>query len=71
MELLNNKAIIKKIIEELKKIEKDEDVIVNFFPNEIEEEYFTWNERYVLLKNTIEIKSKRLVKADDEFGFMD
>ena len=62
----NNKETIKKIIQELKEIEKDEDVIINFIPNQIEDEFYSigFNKEYVVLKNTIEIISKRCIEKE-------
>lgn len=62
----NNKEIIKKIIQELKEIEKDEYVIINFIPNQIEDEFYSigFDKEYVVLKNTIEIVSKRCIEKE-------
>lgn len=62
----NNKETIKKIIQELKEIEKDEEVIINFIPNQIEDEFYSigFNKEYVVLKNTIEIISKRCIEKE-------
>lgn len=62
----NNKETIKKIIQELKEIEKDEDVIINFIPNQIEDEFYSigFDKEYVVLKNTIEIISKRCIEKE-------
>lgn len=62
----NNKETIKKIIQELKEIEKDEDVIINFIPNQIEDEFYSigFYKEYVVLKNTIEIVSKRCIEKE-------
>lgn len=62
----NNKETIKKIIQELKEIEKDEDVIINFIPNQIEDEFYSigFDKEYVVLKNTIEIVSKRCIEKE-------
>ena len=62
----NNKEMIEKIIPELKRIEKDQDIEINFTPNVVEEAWYDFNgESYVILKNVIEIKSKRFMKVDD------
>lgn len=65
----NNKATIEKIINELKKIEKDKEVIINFTPNQIEDEFYSagFDKEYVVLKNTIEIISKRVVEKGDVY----
>ena len=62
----NNKETIKKIIKELKEIEKDENVIINFIPNQIEDEFYSigFDKKYVVLKNTIEIVSKRCIEKE-------
>ncbi len=61
----NNKHVIGQIIKELKKIEKDDEVIVNFIPNKIENEFSSigFNKDYVILKNVIEIISKRPIES--------
>lgn len=63
----NNKHVIGQIIKELKKIEKDDEVIVNFIPNQIEDEFHSigFNKDYVILKNVIEIVSKRPIEAEN------
>lgn len=63
----NNKHVIGRIIKELKKIEKDEEVIVNFIPNQIEQEFHStgFDKDYVILKNVIEIISKRPIEAEN------
>ncbi len=63
----NNKDTIERIIKELKKIENDEEVIVNFIPNQIEEEFSSlgFKKDYVILKNVIEITSKRVKEKED------
>ena len=62
----NNKETVKKIIKELKEIEKDKDVIINFIPNQIEDEFYSigFDKEYVVLKNTIEIVSKRCIEKE-------
>ena len=62
----NNKETVKKIIQELKEIEKDKDVIINFIPNQIEDEFYSigFDKEYVVLKNTIEIVSKRCIEKE-------
>lgn len=62
----NNKETIKKIIQELKEIEKDEYVIINFIPNQIEDEFYSigFGKEYVVLKNIIEIVSKRCIEKE-------
>lgn len=62
----NNKETIKKIIQELKEIEKDEYVIINFIPNQIEDEFYSigFDKEYVVLKNIIEIVSKRCIEKE-------
>jgi hypothetical protein len=58
------KDVIKEIIKELKKIENDEEVSIRFSPNQIEQEFHIigFNKDYVILKNVIEIISKRPIE---------
>lgn len=69
----NNKSVIVQIIKELKKIEKDDEVIVNFIPNQIEEEFSSlgFNKDYVILKNVIEIISKRPIESKNNLESFD
>ena len=68
MKTIDNKEVIERIIKELKKIENDDDIVINFIPNEVVEEFHSlgFNEDYVLLKNVIEIQSKRPVKKEEQ-----
>lgn len=69
----NNKHVIGQIIKELKKIEKDDEVIVNFIPNQIEDKFSSigFNKDYVILKNVIEIISKRPIESKNNLESFD
>lgn len=64
MEMQTNKKVIDKIIKMLKEVAEDKEVEINFIPNQIVDEFHSigFNENYVVLKNVVEIKSKRPVK---------
>ena len=68
MEMSTNKKVIDKIIKMLKEVAEDTDVEINFIPNQIVDEFHSigFNEDYVLLKNVVEIKSKRPVKKESD-----
>lgn len=71
---MDKKERINKIITELKKIENDDEVEVRFEHNVIEYQFksFSSSSSYAILKNVIEIISKRPVEiGDDLLGFMD
>lgn len=64
MEMQTNKKVIDKIIKMLKEVAEDKEVEINFIPNQIVDEFHSigFNEDYIVLKNVVEIKSKRPVK---------
>lgn len=59
-----NKKIIEDITKMLKEVAEDKEVEINFIPNQIVDEFHSigFNENYVVLKNVVEIKSKRPIK---------
>lgn len=59
-----NKKIIEDITKMLKEVAEDKEVEINFIPNQIVDEFHSigFNEDYVVLKNVVEIKSKRPIK---------
>lgn len=63
---MNKKETIKKIIEELKKIEKDDEVEITFYKNVVDYTFGYLDGSYAILKNVIEIVSKRPVKTSDD-----
>ena len=69
---MNKNEMIKKIIDTLKKIENDDEVNIRFESNVIEYQFSSAFGEYAILKNVIEIISKRPVEiGDDLCGFMD
>ena len=64
MEVQTNKKIIDKITKMLKEVAEDKEVEINFIPNQIVDEFHSigFDEDYIILKNVIEIKSKRPIK---------
>lgn len=67
--MISKEEYIDKIIETLEQLKEDEEIEINFTPNQIDTEYHGVDGDYVLLKNIIEIKSKRFIKVDDKNGF--
>lgn len=69
---MNKNEMIKKIVDTLKKIENDDEVNIRFESNVIEYQFSGASGEYAILKNVIEIISKRPVEiGDDLHGFMD
>ena len=69
---MNKNEVIKRIIAALKKIENDDEVEIKFQSNVIEYQFSSLLGEYAILKNVIEIISKRPVEiGDDLHGFMD
>ena len=69
---MNKNEVIKRIIASLKKIENDDEVEIKFQSDVIEYQFSSLLGEYAILKNVIEIISKRPVEiGDDLHGFMD
>lgn len=69
---MKKNEMIKKIIAALKKIENDDEVNIRFESNVIEYQFSSAFGEYAILKNVIEIISKRPVEiGDDLCGIMD
>ena len=63
---MNKKETIKRIIEELKKIEKDDEVDITSSKNVVDYTFNSFDGSFAILKNVIEIVSKRPVKTSDD-----